>query len=402
MNTKIEKQVVVYTSICHALDHIFELTYGVVIIGIAQEFGAGLFILGILANIAGFAFGLAALPAGFLADRIGERRLLLFFCLGSSIASIIVGLSTNIYILGAALAILGLALGIYHPTGTTFIARATTHRGIAFGYLGVGGNLGIALGPILTGIIAASLGWRAPYLIFAIPTMLMAALLYSFSQTEIPTISETTINTDTEESPPRSITLPLVLVFLTNAMNGFAYRGLVTFLPLYFSQRLHFTFLNWSSIALAGSFTTAALIFGVAGQLLGGYLLERRHHEVLALIVTIVPFPLLLLMGNSEGLTLMLAAISYAFFHFMWQPICNNLIANYSPPAWRGRSYGISFFFGFGLGSFSATFLGYIAEQFGTNWIFIAMAVISLISVGFVTTLLVKASTASRQDKIHQ
>ena len=233
---KIEKQVVVYTSICHALDHIFELTYGVVLIGIAQEFGAGLFILGILANIAGFAFGLAALPSGFLADRIGERRLLIFFCLGSGIASIVVGLAPNIYVLGVALAILGLALGIYHPTGSAFIARTTTQRGVAFGYLGVGGNLGIALGPILAGIIAASFGWRAPYLIFAIPAMLMAALLYSFSRTEIPTVSEAAVTTDTGRTHLKSIILPLVIIFLTNAMNGFIYRGLVTFLPLYFSQ----------------------------------------------------------------------------------------------------------------------------------------------------------------------
>ena len=32
---KLEKQIVAYTSVCHALDHILELTYGVVLIGIA-------------------------------------------------------------------------------------------------------------------------------------------------------------------------------------------------------------------------------------------------------------------------------------------------------------------------------------------------------------------------------
>lgn len=399
---RFEKQVVTYASVCHALDHIFELTYGVVLISIAQEFGVGFFVLGILANITGFAFGLSSLPSGFLTDRIGERRLLLFFCLGSGAASIVVGLSPNIYVLGVALAVLGLALGIYHPAGSAFVARTTSHRGIAFGYLGVGGNLGIALGPILAGIIAASLGWRAPYLIFAIPALLMAALLYSFSRTEIPTVSEAAVTADTGKTRLRSIILPLVLIFSAAATNGFVYRGLVTFLPLYFSQRLHFTFWNWSSLALAGSFTTVALIFGVGGQLLGGYLSERRNREVLALVVTVASVPLLLLMGNSEGLVLMLASITFAFFHFMWQPICNNLIADYSPVAWQGRSYGISFFCVFGLGSFSATFLGYIAERFGTNWVFIAMAGISIITVGIVAALLVSTLTISRQGEVYQ
>jgi len=397
-----EKQVVAYTSICHALTHIFELAYGVVLIGIAQEFGVGLFFLGVLANIAGFAFGLTSLPAGFLADRIGERRLLMIFCLGSGVASIAVGLSPNVYVLGVALAVLGLALGIYHPVGSAFIARATKHRGMAFGYLGVSGNLGVALGPILAGAIASTLGWRAPYLIFAIPAFLMASLLYAFTRTEIPSVSEeTTVETDAERTHLRLIVLPLVLIFVASAMNGFVYRGLVTFLPLYLSQRLHFTFFNLDSIALAGSFTTIALIFGVFGQFLGGYLSERKRREVLALIVAVVAAPLLLLMGKSEGLILLLAASSFAFFHFMAQPIYNNLIADYSPASWRGRSYGISFFCVFGLGSFSATLLGYTAEQLGTNWVFIVMAGTALITLACIVILWVRALTTSKHDKAY-
>jgi len=392
----IEKRAVAFTAICHALDHIFELTYGVVLIGIAKEFGVGLFILGVLANVAGFAFGLAAIPSGFLADRIGERRLLLFFCLGSGIASIVVGLSPNIYVLGVALAVLGLALGIFHPAGSAFITKATQNRGIAFGYLGVGGNLGVALGPIMAGAIASSLNWRAPYFIFAIPALLMAALLYSFARAEIPTVTETVARTDLGQTRLKSVILPLALIFLASAMNGLVYRGLVTFLPLYLSQRVQFTFLNWSSLALAGSFTTVALISGVIGQLLGGYLCDRRRHETLALIVGIVAVPVLLVMGNSQGLWLMLVAIVAAFFHFMGQPIFNNLVADYTPVDWRGRSYGISYFCGFGLGSFSATILGYIAERFGLTWIFMTMAGISLIALICVVALLVRALRASK------
>ncbi len=398
---KIEKQVVAYTSICHALVHIFELAYGVVLIGIAQEFGVGLFLLGVLANIAGFAFGLTALPAGFLADRIGERRLLTLFCLGSGVASIAVGLSPNVYVLGVALAVLGLALGIYHPVGSAFIARATKHRGMAFGYLGVSGNLGVALGPILAGTIASALGWRAPYLIFAIPALLLAGFLYSFTRAEIPSVLEATIEMDTGRTRLRLVILPLVLIFVASAMNGFVYRGLVTFLPLYLSQRLHFTFFNLDSIALAGSFTTIALIFGVFGQFLGGYLSERKRREMLAFVVAVVTVPLLLLMGKSEGLILMLAAISFAFFHFMGQPIYNNLIADYSPAAWRGRSYGIGFFCGFGIGSFSATLLGYTAEQLGTNWVFIVMAGITLITLACIVVLWVRALTTSKHNKAY-
>ena len=393
---RIEKQVIAYISVCHALVHIFELTYGVVLIGIGHEFGVGLFALGLLANLAGFAFGLAALPAGFLTDRIGERRLLILFCFASAIASVIVGVSPNIYVLGSALAMLGLAIGIFHPVASAFLTKAIRQRGIAFGYFGVGGNLGVALGPLLAGAIASPLGWRAPYLVFAIPALATAFLLYFF-KTEVPAAPQPEPLTANASTNLRSIILPLALIFLASAMNGLIYRGLVTFLPLYLSEGIHFKFLNWSSIALAGSFTSVALIFGVAGQLLGGYLCERIRREALALVIAIVAIPLMLLMANTQGLSLMLTAIVLAFFHFMGQPIYNNLIADYSPVAWRGRSYGISFFCSFGIGSFSATFLGYIAERSNTSWIFVTMAGISLVALICIAVLLVKTAVFRRQ-----
>lgn len=397
---KFEKEAIAYTSACHGLVHILELTYGVVLISLAQEFGVSFFVLGVLANILGFAFGATALPAGFLADRISERRLLMLCCLGMGVASVAVGLSPSIYILGAALAVLGLALGIYHPTGAAFIARVATQRGLAFGYLGVAGNIGLALGPILAGIIAFFLGWRAAYFIFAIPALFLAAMFFFSARSEAPLIQQSTPETGTEKPSLRPIILPLVLVFCVSILNGFIYRGTVTFLPLYLSQRIHLAFLNLDSVLIAGSFTTIALIFGVGGQFLAGHLLERRRHESLAFAIALVVVPLLVMVGNSEGLVLMIAASAFAFFYFMGQPVLNCLVADYSPTGWRGRAYGISFFCSFGLGSFSASILGYVADQLGTNWVFMVAAGFGLLTLICTIALLVRALNISRHGQV--
>ena len=74
---------------------------------------------------------------------------------------------------------------------------------------------------------------------------------------------------------------------------------------------------------------------------------------------------------------------------------------DYSPAAWRGRSYGISFFCSYGLGSFSATLLGYTAEQLGINWVFIVMAGIALVTLACIVILLVRASTISKRGKTY-
>ncbi|MBL7125541.1 MAG: MFS transporter [Dehalococcoidales bacterium] len=397
---RFEKQAIAYTSACHGLVHILEVTYGVILVSIAQEFGASFFVLGVLANILGFAFGATALPAGFLTDRFGERRLLILCCLGMGVAAIAVGLSPSIYMLGAALAVLGLALGIYHPTGAAFIARVATQRGLAFGYLGVAGNIGLALGPLLAGVIASFMGWRAAYFIFAIPAFFLAAMFFFSARTEANFTQQSTTETGAERSSLRPVIVPLGLIFCASILNGFIYRGTVTFLPLYLSQQIHLTFLNLDSVLIAGSFTTIALIFGIGGQFLGGYLLERRRHESLVFATALVVVPLLVVVGNSAGLVLMIAASAFAFFYFMGQPIYNCLIADYSPTDWRGRVYGISFFCAFGLGSFSASILGYVADRLGTNWVFMVAAGFGLLVLICTIALLVRALKVSGYNKI--
>jgi len=394
-----EKKAIAYTSACHGMVHVLELTYGVVLISIAQEFGAGLFVLGILANVFGLAFGLTALPAGFLADRIGERTGLIICCLGMGIASIVVGLSPNIYILGIALAVLGLVLGIYHPTGASYISRIASQRGMGFGYLGMGGNLGQAIGPLLAGIIASFMGWRAAYFIFAIPCFCLAVLFFLAVKDEAQFTQQSTTETVSFKLSLRPFIVPLVFIFCATIMNGFVYRGMVTFLPLYLSERIQFSFLNLDSVLIAGSFTAIVLVFGVGGQFLGGYLLERKPREGLAFIVSLVAIPLLLLVGNSGGLVLMIAASTFAFFHFMAQPVLNCLVADYSPAELRGRIFGAYFFCNFGLGSFSASMLGYVADKFGTNWVFIVIAGFGLLALVCVAFLWVSALRVSRFNK---
>lgn len=396
---RLEKQIIAYTSACHGLVHVLEVTYGVVLVSIAQEFGVSLFILGVLANISGLAFGATAVPAGFLTDRIGERRLLIFCCLGMGAASIAVGLSPGIYWLGTALMVLGLALGIYHPTGAAFIARVAVQRGLAFGYLGTGGNIGLASGPLLAAIIASFWGWRVAYLMFALPALLLAAMFFFSTRTETRFTEQPAAEINGGKLSLTAVMLPLGIIFVAQVLNGFIYRGTVTFLPIYLSQRVQFTFLNLDSVFIAGSFTTIALIFGVVGQFIGGHLLERRRHESLALAIVLAVIPLLMVVGNSGGLVLIIAASAFAFFQFMGQPIYNCLIADYSPAEWWGRVYGVSFFCAFGLGSFSASILGYVADQLGTNWVFIVAAGFGLLVLVCAAALLVRALRVARYGK---
>lgn len=386
-----EKRALIYTAGCHGLIHILELSYGALLIHIATEFGASLFVMGILANVFGLAFGIMGLPAGLLADRFSERRLLMICCLSMGIASIIIGLSPSIYILGTGLMILGLSLGIYHPVSFAFITRVTTNRGMSFAYLGMGGNLGIAIGPLLASSMASIFSWRETYLFLSIPALVLAVSFYFFSNIEIPTPKNIINEVKIHISPPRSLVVPLILIFIAATMNGFIYRGIVTFLPVYLNERITFSIFNMDSTLLAGSFTTIALAFGIGGQFLGGYLSDRKSRETLVFIVSLIAVPMLIFMGNSQNILLVVFSTIFAFFYFMGQPIYNVLLADYSPSNQRGRIFGLYFLCAFGLGSFSASLLGYIAGEFGTNWVFTSCAGFGLITIISATFLFIRS-----------
>ncbi|MFH0942225.1 MAG: MFS transporter, partial [Chloroflexota bacterium] len=181
-------------------------------------------------------------------------------------------------------------------------------------------------------------------------------------------------------------------VFAIQVWNGLIYRGLVTFLPLHLSQGVKLSFLNLDAVMIAGSFTTFALVFGVGGQFIGGHLAERWLRERLVFFVALAVVPLLLAVGNSTGTSLLASATSLAFFHFMGQPVYNSLVADYTPFGWRGRIYGIYFFCSFGIGSFSASLLGYVATRMGTGWVFNIASVFGLLGL-ICTSLLLRAAT---------
>jgi MFS family permease len=377
------------------LVHVLELTYGAVLVSIVAEFGFDNTTAGLLANIFGFAFGLSALPIGIIADRTDARKLLILFCVGTSIAAFLMGIAPNVILLGAAMLFLGLSLGIYHPTGTTYISRYVRQRSLGFGYQGIGGNLGIALGPALAGIVAVSLDWRWSYFIFAVPPLIIGALIY-FPQrgaegAQLVEKTETVQGKPATKASLKPFIFSLFLLYSAQVMISLIYRGVVTFMPKYLGEQLTPMFASFSKQQIAAYATTFVLIFGVAGQYLGGFLCERFRHEVLGIIVNVAAIPFMLGIAFFTGAPLIISAAIFAFFHFAGQPIYNSLVADYSPASRRGLVFGLYFFFNFGLGSFSATGMGYIADKMGLNTVFIAAAICGVIGSLFIAVLLTKS-----------
>lgn len=104
---------------------------------------------------------------GRLGDLTGRRRLLLAGIVLFTLASVLCGVASTLWLLIGARAIQGLGAAIMMSLGMAFVGEIAPKEktGSAMGLLGTMSAVGTALGPSLGGILIAGLGWRAIFLI---------------------------------------------------------------------------------------------------------------------------------------------------------------------------------------------------------------------------------------------
>ena len=418
-----ERRLITYTAFAHALIHIVELTYPALLTRIEEDFGVRAVILGAIASVFGWAFGGSAIPAGFLTDRLGSRRVLLYAFTGATVSLVLVGLSPNEWFLAGTLALLGFSVGLYHPAGLALMAQGVRQRGLALGFHGVAGNVGQALAPALAVGLAIAVDWRLAYFVLAGVAAVMAVLL---SVTTLPLRGESEVLSAADESPGklaqvlsasaasrgvtaqfvesgsqegaprrevRSFLLPLLLVYAAFVLSGIVYRGAITFLPRHLEVLV--------DEDLGGVFATVALLMGAVGQLVGGALSQQVRLERLAPILVFLAVPALVLTGVVSGAFLVVVVSVFIFFYFANQPVFTGLIADYAPVGALGRSFGVSFFAGFGLGGTGGVIAGALVDRWDTGAAFLGlsvfMAVTLLLSV-VIWLLSVQRSRAMEPD----
>ena len=100
-------------------------------------------------------YGLFSLPQGWIAQRVGRPALMTLFFFGTGLSMAATALAGSPVMLAITLAATGLFAAIYHPIGTAMLVDAAGDKpGRAIGVNGVFGNLGVALAPMMTALLA--------------------------------------------------------------------------------------------------------------------------------------------------------------------------------------------------------------------------------------------------------
>lgn len=174
------------------------------------------------------AFAVLILSAGALGDRIGAKRVFVGGFVAFTLSSAACGLAPNLTALIAARVGQGIGAAALVPCSLSLLNHAfpwPRERARAVGLWAAGASVALSAGPLVGGLLIASLGWRAIFFINA-PVGLLGITL------TVRHASETTRSANRGADLPGQVTAGLALLALVGAMIEGGQRGFTTPLVL--------------------------------------------------------------------------------------------------------------------------------------------------------------------------
>jgi MFS family permease len=358
----------------HGASHGFVLVLPAVLVTLRAEFGASFTTLGTVATLSTMLYGLGALPAGLLADRLGAPVLLRVFAGSSVLGCGLAAVAPGIWWLAAALALLGAAGALYHPSGLAEVTLNAPGGGRELGSHGGWGNAGTALAPLLAGAVAAAWTWRASY---ALAAAAAAGLLVALVRA-VPL--DRRLPGQAQAAAGGVGRGALAVVMFLAAAEGFVFQGFVTYLPAFLAE---VGGASQAAAARGGLLSAAVLLLGVPGQLLGGRLAETGPHRLALRYAGLYGAAVLVgLSVRAAGPTPLGVALAglFSLLIFLGQPITNQLVARSTRAGRRGAAYGTYFSLSFGVGALAGAAGGLVADRSGLATVFGFLGLVAVVN----------------------
>jgi MFS family permease len=327
----------------HFLDHYVILIFPTVVIGLEAVYGRSYGDLLMLSTAAFTAFGLFALPAGWLADHWSRRNMMAIFFIGTGVSCVAVGLAPNFTLLAIALFGVGVFGAIYHPVGTPMIVEQAINRGHTMSRNGICGNLGVSVAAAITAAITAWVGWRWAFFIPAV-FFIVTGIWYLAVTPNDRGGRRSAVSHAQDVTLDRRMIFTVVALFLTLALSsGLVFNAMTVTVPKIIDTRLH----DGIPLTLVGFLATSVFLCGAVAQLSIGKLVDRFQPHLLLAGVSVTQLIGVIWLNYATGWPL-LAALAVSIAAIYAQVTLNDIVlARYTPPAWRGRIFAIRFFLNF-------------------------------------------------------
>jgi MFS family permease len=285
---------------------------------------------------------------GFLGDRFGRKRVIIFSLVLWSLVSVAMGEARSFPPLLLCVALMGVSEACYLPAALALIAdyHGERSRSLATGIHQSGAYVGMVAGGMGAGWMGEHYGWRPVFLLLGAAGVLYAGLVI-LGLRENPhrqAAEENNRAITFLEATRELLNLPgfrvLALVFCAMSMGNWV---LYSWMPLYLYERFHM------SLSRAGFSATFFIQIGsVGGILLGGWLADHfsaRHSRSRLLTqagALMAAAPFLLCVGLTGSSVFLLVALAvFGVGRGAYDANCMPVLCQIAPARVRSTGYGL-------------------------------------------------------------
>jgi len=376
-------------NIGHFLDHLFTLIFATVAaLALHREWGLGYGDLLKYATPGFFAFGVFALPAGWLADKWSRDGMMSVFFVGIGFASIATGFARTPLEISIGLFIVGIFAAIYHPVGLAIVVEKWKNTGMRIAVNGVWGNLGVASAALLTGYCIDHGGWRTAFIVPGAISILIGIAYIGLRWSEISRPKQHIKASGPTRGMPADVKAVLVrvsaIVFLTTAVSSIVFQSTTFALPKVFDERLGG--ISVSATAVGG---LAFLVFalGSMGQIVVGHYLDRLGPRTVFVVAAATQMVFFAVMPGLSDWAALLCAMVFMLAAFGQIPINDYMIGRLADGEWRARIYGVRYVVSFTALAAALPLIAFVYETWGFDMLFRLLAVSAAVILAAVLML---------------
>ena len=317
----------------------------------------------------------AVQPAfGVITDR---HRLGWLIAAGLLVAGIGVGLSglgDSYAITWLAIALSGVGVAAYHPEATRTARGVAGDSTQAMSWFSVGGNIGIALGPLVVTPVLLATGLRGSPLL-ALPAVAMAALLAvrrPWQRAHAVGQARRSAADGPADRPRRDDWRSFARLTAVVTTRSIAYFGVASLLALFVIRRFH------EPTAVGSAALTAFVAAGAVGSLSGGWLADRWCRLATVRLGYLCAIPALVLLAAAPDAAVAFgAAIAAGLALYLPFAVQVTLGQDYLPNR-IGTASGVTLGLAISIGGLAAPLFGYLADRYGLA---VSLAVLAALPV---------------------
>ena len=322
---------------------------------------------GLVATITLIAAASAGIAGGYLTDRIGRIRMLVYTILIYSIGSAGTALSSGFASLVFWRTVVGIGLGAEWAAGAVLVSETwpPQHRAKAIGWMQSGWAIGYLLAAAASAIILPRFGWRWLFVVGFLPAITAVLIRRKVEEPEVWRHRSPSARTSLLRifTPPLARLTARATALTTSVL--FAYWGLFTWLPNYLSAPVSAGGAGLS-ILQGSTWLIPTQIGAFLGYISFGWLADRLGRRPTFAMYVLIAACLTPIYGatRSENLLFALGPL-IGFFGTGFFSLFGVMLAELYPTAVRGAGQGFTYSMGRGLGALAPYAVGSLADRYG-------------------------------------